>query len=154
MSDRRDSLGRITGPLGPFPNPLAEVLPLIRRDARSEGVPRKADTTIHVRIPGMARELLEKVAKQRKVTLSFIVQEALISVTLAALHGSDSHDGKLRDSVPETPISLGLNSKLPRLVPEAQRDPQNSVPSYDKIGRFRQKAGGRPPPTLTDRGRR
>jgi hypothetical protein len=143
---QRDARGRLL-PMHPYTDYYVEDRQI---DGRSLHRAEKDPNKLNVRLPPKLAGQVRMMAQSERISLTNFVIGALIA---RVQPGIQPQSPFLTDS-PSEPKFLGLNSKLPRLVPEAQRDPQNSVPSYDKIGRFRQKAGGRPPPTLTDRGRR
>lgn len=149
MISRRDDQGRIERePVDHLP--FADFIPKPRmRDGRSSHR-RRSEPVFSVRMPQIVLDALKSVAETRQVSAANVILCALEPVLLPVLQGS----AQLRDRTPEPRIFLGGNQKLSRLVPDSQKDSQNSVPFYDKVARVAQRRAGKPAPTLVDKGRR
>lgn len=148
MITRRDDQGRIARG---YEHPLEHLLPSPSlRDGRSGKAQEKDQTHLSVRVPKLVMERLRSRAQIDKVSVSFLVNWAISEV----LQLVPQRDSNLLTDSPSERKFLGSNAKLSRLVPDSQKDSGNSVPFYDHVARNAQKKGGKPPPSLVDKGRR
>ena len=147
----RDAQGRMArSPHHSYPLPDELPAPKLR-DGRSDRAQIADPTMFSFRAPPTVIQALKFVAQQQGKPASLVIIEALAPVLSPVLQPK-TH---LVDAPPKQPVMVGQNQRLERLVPSAQKEPQNPVPAYDHVNRQKQrKAGSRPPPGLVDRGSR